>query len=120
MGPANDYRIWLKFWELVGQGNLHPGPTVARLLGCSRSTVYRAMVRERQRMEGRWPPEIPNGFGYSAEQRRRVRLQAVMKRQGQVLDPEQAPFPTLSREVREYVIPDQLQDRYDENGDEAW
>lgn len=76
-GPARDARIARLYLELLGQGNLRPGQQVADAIGCSRSTVHRALIRHGQRIRGQWPPKISNGFGESAAERRALRLRQL-------------------------------------------
>jgi hypothetical protein len=69
-----DARIERLYLDLLGSGNLRPGQQVADAVGVHRSTVHRALVRQRQRHDGGWPPLISNGFGQSAAAKRRQRL----------------------------------------------
>jgi transposase-like protein len=86
---------------------------VARIVGCSPSTVHRAVKRQMQLRAGAWPPAVSNGFGLSYAKRRALRL-----RQG--MEQETYPSQMAAPGVNAYEMPPELQSRYDENGDEAW
>jgi hypothetical protein len=72
--PQQDHRIYALYLELLGSGVTRPGQQVADAVGCSRSTVHRAMIRMRHRMNDGWPPVISDAFYCSAAERRRLRL----------------------------------------------
>jgi hypothetical protein len=108
-GPRRDAQIHGLFLSQLAAGNLHPLPTVARIMGVSYSTAWRAVERHVQRLSpDGWPPPVPNGYGLSAEERRNARMRALHQVEG-------GPF-TLAEERYQVPIPDQ----YDDNGDPAW
>jgi DNA-binding transcriptional MocR family regulator len=109
-----DYRIEQTWHELFLNGNMRPGQAVADAVGVSRSTVSRAMQRMAQRRAGAWPPPIPNGFGYSAKERRRARLRAS----GYALQDDGSAV-QLDPYTARYQAPEQWQDQPDEDG-QGW
>jgi hypothetical protein len=104
-GPARDARAWWLFYSnfpYVTQAD------VAAMLGCSQSTVSRALKRHPQRLRGEWPPEVSNGFGLSQEQRRALRMRQLGYEE---------PLTRLTPTENAYVPP---ADQFDDNGDPAW
>jgi hypothetical protein len=116
-GPARDAAIMDRWLTYLEAGIMRPGQLVAQDLGVSRSTVHRALIRYGQRMRGEWPPAVPNGFGYGAQDWRRARLQAL---QDQGLTPAEIHDVDQAQAMADGAWLPPIPDQFDDNGDPAW